>query len=310
MRFLHHHGAMLLQLRSFLAVIEEGSLHRAATRLHLSQSALSRQMQALEHELGGKLLERSSSGVRPTIGGHALVAKMGAFLASYDAALLEVRRIVRGESDQLRIGYLDSAFHEYLDPALHKLRRIHPGTKVKLLDLFPGEQITALRRGEIDLALIQQSGKLLERDFYTRKLAVVTSIVALPGGHPLASRNQVQLLELNGETLISDSGDDVPGYRRRLIQLCRMCGKFRPRLIGNTGGLAGALAMVAGEDAVAILPAFMRHRTSPGVVMIPVADTQATWDLFVVWQRGHIPEPLRTLLNALPFQHATQNHEK
>src|SRR6266404_6918302 len=75
MRSLHRLHPMILQLRSFLAVIEEGSLHRAATPLNLSQSALSR-MQALEHELGGKLLECSSTGVRPTAGGHALAAKM------------------------------------------------------------------------------------------------------------------------------------------------------------------------------------------------------------------------------------------
>src|SRR4051812_30072814 len=113
---------MILQLRSFLAVIEEGSLHRAAKRLNLSQSALSRQMQALEHELGGKLLERSSTGVQPTSGGHALAAKMGTFLAGYDSALLEVRRLLQGESAQLRIGYLASVFEEYLGPALKVLR--------------------------------------------------------------------------------------------------------------------------------------------------------------------------------------------
>ena len=52
---------MLVHLRSFITVVEEGSLHRAAERLHLSQSTLSRQMQALEAELGGQLLERTSS---------------------------------------------------------------------------------------------------------------------------------------------------------------------------------------------------------------------------------------------------------
>jgi DNA-binding transcriptional LysR family regulator len=95
---------MIPQLRSFLSVVQEGSLHRAAARLHLSQSALSRQMQALEDELGGKLLERSSTGVRATNAGHALAGKMRTFLAGYDAAMLEVRRLVRGQAEGLRIG--------------------------------------------------------------------------------------------------------------------------------------------------------------------------------------------------------------
>jgi len=83
---------MLTQIRSFLTVVEEGSLHRAAARLRISQSALSRQMQALEHELGGRLLERMTTGVSPTAGGQTLAKKMGAVLASYDLAMNHTRR--------------------------------------------------------------------------------------------------------------------------------------------------------------------------------------------------------------------------
>jgi DNA-binding transcriptional LysR family regulator len=301
---LHHHEIVILQLRAFLAVIEEGSLHRAATRLSLSHSALSRQMQALENELGGKLLERSSTGVRPTAGGYALATKMTALLASYDSTMVEVRHLVRGETEQLRIGYLASAFGEYLAPALEKLREVHPRTKLKLLDLFPGEQINALRRGEIDIALTQEIGDLLGRDFYARQLAVTKSIVALPAGHPLALRKQAKIAELKNETFVTGTEDRVPGYRRRLRQICCNCGKFRPRLIDNSEDLSSKLAMVANEDAVALLPAYMRHQAAPGVVIIPVADAKATWRLFVVWQRGKTGGALRTLLDWLPAKAA------
>jgi molybdenum-dependent DNA-binding transcriptional regulator ModE len=88
---------MLAQIRSFLTLVEEGSLHRAAARLRISQSALSRQMQALEHELGGRLLERMTTGVSPTAGGQALAKKMGAVLAAYDLAMSDTRRALRGD---------------------------------------------------------------------------------------------------------------------------------------------------------------------------------------------------------------------
>ena len=306
-RFLHHHEIVILQLRAFLAVIEEGSLHRAATRLSVSHSALSRQMQALEHELGGKLLERSSTGVQPTAGGYALAARMEKLLVTYDSAMLEVRRLVRGETERLRIGYLASAYEEYLAPALKRLCQLHPRIKVKLFDLFPGEQITALRRGEIDVALTQEIGDLLGRDFYARELAATESIVSLPAGHRLASRKQVEIAELENETFVVGTEDRVPGYRRRLAQICRNCGRFRPKVIDNSGDLSSKLAMVANEDAVALLPAYMRHQASPGVVIVPVADARATWKLFVVWQRGKTAGPLLTLLDSLltkPFMAA------
>ena len=122
---------MLEQIRSFLTVVEEGSLHRAAVRLRISPSALSRQMQALEHELGGRLLERMATGVRPTAGGQALAKRMGAALASW--------RVLRGEGDQVRIAYLLTTRH-YLNGALREVRRSQPQTDFKLVDLTPGEQ--------------------------------------------------------------------------------------------------------------------------------------------------------------------------
>jgi hypothetical protein len=69
------------KLRLFLVIIEEGSLRRAAERLHISQSAVTRQIQLLEHDLGGQILERASSGVRPTIGGQTLARKARGLLA-------------------------------------------------------------------------------------------------------------------------------------------------------------------------------------------------------------------------------------
>lgn len=267
-------------------------------------------MQALEYELGGKLLERSSTGVRPTAGGYALAAKMGTLLAGYDSAMLEVRRLVRGQPDQLRIGYLGSVYEEYLAPALKRLRQVYPRTKVKLLDLFPGEQITAVRRGEIDVALTQEIGELLGRDFYVRELAMTESLVCLPAGHPLASRKQVKITELKNETFVCGTEDRVPGYRRRLAQICRNCGSFRPKLIDNSGDLASKLAMVANEDAIALLPGYMRRQVSPGVVIVPIADSRATWKLFVVWQRGKTAGPLLTLLDALLAKTSIAAHSR
>jgi DNA-binding transcriptional LysR family regulator len=107
---------MLQQIRSFLTVVEEGNLHRATARLHISQSSLSRQIQVLELELGGRLLERTATGVRPTAGGQALAKRMGALLASYDLAMSDTRRVLRGETDQLRIAYLLTTRH-YLNGA-------------------------------------------------------------------------------------------------------------------------------------------------------------------------------------------------
>jgi len=292
---------MLEKLRLFLVVLEEGSLRRAADRLRISQSAITRQMQSLELDLGGRVLERTSAGVRPTNGGHALAERAKTLLSDYDSTMAEVRRVVRGESERLRIGYIASGVQEYLGPALVVLRRAYPRLKVEMLDQTPGEMIIALRQGKIDLALTLHGIDLLSRDFYARKLATVRSLVALPVSHRFATERQVSLSQLKGETFVRGSEDVLPGYTQRVVQLCRKYGGFRPRLgtVDRTDGLVETLTLAANEEAISIQPAFISHLNVPNVVMVPIADAGATWDLFIVWQQGKMAGPLRTLLKEL-----------
>lgn len=291
---------MLTQIRSFLIVCEEGSINRAAERLRMSQSALSRQMQGLEHEMGGALFERTSSGSHLTPAGLALQGRMGAVLEGYDQAVIEVRRIMRGERNLLRIGYLASAAKDYLDGALKQVRARHPDLALKLLDLSPGEQITAFRAGEIDLGLTDQSAELLTREFYIRELVSLPCVVALPEFHPLAKLRSVKLVQLKNEAFVKADESQVPGVNRRISAFCWKQGRFRPRYVaGSPRSLAEALQTVANENAIAVLPSFARNHAATGVVMLPLVDKEVMAKLHLVWQRGKPSNALRTLIDAL-----------
>jgi DNA-binding transcriptional LysR family regulator len=289
---------MLPQLRDFLVILEEGSLNRAAARLRVSQSTLSRQMQALEAEIGGALLERSTAGVRPTDAGYALASSLPTVLAEYESAIAEARRLARGQRDLIRVGYLGSAAQMVLNPALSALRRSHPEVKVKLQDQSPGEQIAALRKGAIDVALIGQEGTLLSSEFYTCKLATLPVIVVMPADHPLASKKQIWLKELRDECFIGTTEEDLPGRDRWITQLCRRAG-FRPKFVQVATSLSNTFTLVASEGAVALLPGYLKNFPVAGVAMLQLSDPKATWDFLVVWQRGRTAKPLRALLDAL-----------
>ena len=284
-----------------MTVVEEGSLRRAAERAHISQSAVTRQMQMLEHDLGGRILERTSTGVRPTTGGHTLARKAKLLLADYDSTMSEVRRSVRGEWDQLRIGYLASAGQQYLGEPIKLLRRVHPKVKIKMIDLTPGEVISALRRSEIDLALTYLGMDLLSRDFYTRKIDNVPSVVVLPIHHRLASEKQIPISQLKHERFLQVADTCAPGYNRRVGQFCRRFGKFRPRFapVRAFETISESLAISGNEDAISLNPIFVRHLKIPNVAIVPIADQGAIWDVFVAWQRGKSAAPLRTLLECL-----------
>ena len=289
---------MIDRIHAFFAVVEEGSVNRAAVRLRITQPALSRQMKLLEHEVGGKLLEREASGVKPTGLGHTLLKAMRPALDAYEAALADVRRQARGMRSELRVGYLISAAQSVLTPALARLRKTHPDLKLKLHDMSPKEQMDALRAGELDVALTGQEGAGAARDFYSRKLCALGVVAALAASDPLANRKSISLKELKGRDFVGIDEDQMPGRNRWMTALCRTAG-FKPRFAVVTDGITHVLSQVVSESAVALLPEYFRTFNHPGVVFVPVSDAKARWDFIVLWQRGQVPPATRALVDAL-----------
>ncbi|MEO7599566.1 MAG: LysR substrate-binding domain-containing protein [Opitutus sp.] len=286
-------------LRSFFAIAEHGSLNRAAEHLHVSQSTLTRQVHALENEVGGRVFERSASGVALTHAGHVLRDGMRPLVAKIDGVIDEARKSARGQSAKLRVGYLVSAAAQYLHPALAALRNAHPEVKVSLLDLSPGEQITALRKGEIDFALLANARSILAREFSLRRIATVKVFVALPADHTLAKQSSVRITKLRNESFIGVSERDLPGHNQWIIQLCRRA-HFRPRFVVEAESLTHGLASIVAEGAVDLLPEYATKTAVPDIAYRPLRDTAATCELLVAWQRGKLSESVRAMLAALP----------
>ena len=294
----HTLGVMMDRIRALLTVIDEGSVNRAAVRLRITQPALSRQVQALENEIGGRLLERGTSGVKPTGLGHALVKSMRPLVADYEAAMAGLRRQARGERSELRVGYLISAAQSVLTPALARLRQSHPEVKLKLHDLSPREQLDGLRAGELDVAIIGQEGALAAREFYSARLGSLSVCVAVADGDELAAKKKIALKELKGRSFIGIDEEQMPGRNPWMSALCRTAG-FKPRFSAIVDGITNVLSLVASENAVTLLPAYFQEFKHPGVSFVPVSDPRAKWDFIVLWQRGKVPASTHALVHEL-----------
>ena len=284
-------------LRSFFAISEFGSMSRAAEQLHVAQSTLTRQMQALEAEIGGPLFERGPGGVALTAAGHALLDGMRPLVAKTDIIISDVRKLARGQSASVRIGYMMAA-GEHLHPALATLRRAHPGTKVHLVNLPPAQLIAALRRGELDVVVLGNLNAAISREFFVRRIATFPVVVALPDTHALADADEIALGELRKEMFVGADPDAIPGFNNWLVQLCRPSG-FRPKIVENASGLTHTLSLVVAEDAVTLLPSLVDRFKVPGVAFRPVRESAAKWELQAVWHRGKITEPVRVLVAPL-----------
>lgn len=299
MHAVHNLPFVLDMVRSFLVVVEEESVNRAAARLRISQPALSRKIQTLEHEIGGRLFERMPSGVKLTDLGHALENSMRPVTVDFQRALQQVRQLARGQRDELRVGYLGSSASRFLNPALGRLRKEHPELKFKLIDLSPAEQIAALRDGEIDVAMLGQEGASLSREFYSKKLATLGVRVAMPADHALARKRRVSLVDLSDDVFIGVPDSIVPGRNEWIVRLCRRA-RFRPRFIREADSITETFSLIVSEGAITLLPDYFSGDAPPGVVLKPVSDSHARWDYLILWQRGRTPPTTRAFLAALP----------
>ena len=176
-----------------------------------------------------------------------------------------------------------------------------------MVDLKTGDQIVALRRNEVDLALITLGADLLARDFYTRKIDTVPSLVVLPINHPLASEQRIAFSQLKNDHFLRVPDTCAPGYNQKITEFCRRFGKFKPRFAAmrEYEHVTEALSAAANEDEISINPIFVSHLKIPNVAMVPMVDTGATWDVFVAWQRGKTSGPLLTLVDALTRAHGS-----
>jgi DNA-binding transcriptional LysR family regulator len=144
----------LRELRTFVAVVEEGRFAGAAHRLNLSQPAISHTIRGLEKQCGVVLLERTSSGVVTTTAGKLLLVEARAVLARYEQALTAISRGC-GEDKSLRLGIPYGLPPGLLSCALATLAGSYPTTTIAIRQLCTARQIEALNAGEQDLGLLR-----------------------------------------------------------------------------------------------------------------------------------------------------------
>jgi DNA-binding transcriptional LysR family regulator len=145
----------LRELIAFVAVAEEGGMSAASRRLHISQPALSQTVSSLERQLGVRLLERSSTGVRPTEAGAALLSEARAVLARHDQALRRMSEFT-AEGGVLHLGVPVELPVDVLERTLAKFSVNCPDTRVVPRHLSTAAQLSALQAGELDVGLVRE----------------------------------------------------------------------------------------------------------------------------------------------------------
>jgi DNA-binding transcriptional LysR family regulator len=250
------------QLRYFVALAETLHFGRAAKRLNLTQPPLSRQIAALEAELGTALLWRNSRNVALTPAGQAFHQHARQLLQDLETALRGTRSVAMGEQGRIAVGFTMLAAWNVLPGLLRRFTGAHPQVELGLEEVLPRDLLQALADGRVDVGL-SFAGQVPEGLCY-RRLHSEQLCVALPRGHRLAEGDRVAVAELHAEAFISFPQSTAPALYQALMECCRASG-FEPRIKLETHMQQTIVNLVAEGLGVALVPESMRKLQLPGV---------------------------------------------
>ncbi|MEV6052967.1 LysR substrate-binding domain-containing protein [Streptomyces sp. NPDC052107] len=254
----------LRKIRYFVAVAELLHFGRAAERLHIAQPVLSRQIRALEKDLGAELFVRDSHGVTLTDAGRQLLGDGQQLLAAADGARRRVLRAARGPR-RLLVGFRAGVVVTH---ALRAFAAAHPDVETNARRVEWDDQERLILDGTVDIAYVRRP--VHEDGLELRPLYRETRVAMLPEGHRLAGKQELSLADLDGERWLRYA-DPRPGD----LPIRTIEEKFE---------------CVAAGTGITLVPRSVAEQYSrPDISYVPVTDAEPD-QVLLAWAAGrHSP---------------------
>ncbi|WP_328737031.1 LysR family transcriptional regulator [Streptomyces bobili] len=289
----------LERLRTLDALARHGSVSGAAAGLHITTSAVSQQMAKLEREVGQQLLAKNGRGVRLTDAGRLLADHAARILSHVELAQSDLEAQRGQVVGELRLSAFPTAARGLFPVALAGLREEHPGLRVRSCELEPELGIAGVIRGDLDLAVVL--------DWYNKPMPVPDGLVkapilddpadvAMPAGHPLAGRDEVDLGEFAGDEWIT--WGDGEFCHEWLMFTLRSRG-VEPIVGHRAAETHTQLGLVAAGLGVCIAPLLGRHPVPEGIVIVPLRQ-RLRRHVYAAWRADADRRPsIRAAVKAL-----------
>ena len=240
----------LRYLRTFVGIAEAGTMARAGARLNVSQPAASRQILALEAELGVRLFDRIGRRLRLSSEGEDLLRQSRRLLMEAELLNERARTLKGGHTGILRVGATPMVIENTLSPFLSQYRLRHPGVEVHFVEdgglRLPGR----LEHGDVHLALIVPDDR-----FRNRLLYPVHNLAVLPSKHPLSRRRVLDVGDLADQPLLLLHRSF--GSREWFEAACNIA-HIRPRVLLESAAPHTLIALTGAGYGVAVVPSTVR----------------------------------------------------
>jgi DNA-binding transcriptional LysR family regulator len=278
----------LRDVRAFVAVAQTASFTRAATRLHLSQPALTVQIRRLEETVGVRLFDRNSRNVALTPAGRELLPVLQKSLHDMEQVLADARSLADGSSGTVRIACLPTFAASLLPDLIQDVRKMVPRAGFQVRDGVASMVNTLVRNEETDIGLT--GGETLDGAFDVLYSGVDRLVAVCPKAHPFARQPRIGLTDLASVPLVlTAQGTSV----RAVVDAAFANARATPDVACEPTYMMTAVAMVRGGLGVTILPATAREvLAEPGLVVRPIDDPGFVRPIALIKKRGRTLPPL------------------
>ncbi|GAA2693356.1 MULTISPECIES: LysR family transcriptional regulator [Nonomuraea] len=285
------------RLRTLRAVADHGTVTAAAAALHLTPSAVSQQLGALEHEVGHRLFARDGRGIRLTAVGRIMLGHADEVLAQLERAEAEVAAYTTGSAGEVSVASFATAISAVLAPAVRALRLSAPALKIRVLDAEGDRGLTMLLDDQADLAIaVEYRGAPDDQRLTRIPLYAEPFDLLLPHEHAPAST----LAELAGDDWIGPyPGNPVHDV---ITFACEREG-FTPGFAHSSDDFRAVVALVGAGAGVALVPRLaLRDLDLSGVIVQRIPGPERR--VFAAVRKGADLHPLlRPLLTTLTASH-------
>lgn len=282
-------------LRAFVVVAEEEHVGRAAARLNISASPLSRQIKRLEEDLGLTLFRRARRRIRLSEEGRDFLTEARSLLAHADAVRERARA---GRDGSLAVGCSqNAALDGTAIRAVAAFRRVAPGVSVRFASARSGPQIERLRRGDLDIAFVNTAPD--DDRLATLEMGNDPFVLALPADHPLARMEEIDPRDLDGQPWFALDRSVNRTFDAEFLAACASLG-FRPDMRFRGEDLLTGVALVDAGLGMCLMQASLVRLGLPGnVALRPLPGFPLSVRTTAVWRRDDSSSTLRRFIPVL-----------
>src|SRR5262245_1580406 len=289
----------LRDLEILMAVVEAGSMGKAAQQLHLFQPAVSKAIADLEHTLGVRLVDRTQRGIEPTPYGLALSKRGEAVFDELKSGIQDIEFLSDPTAGELRIGGSDPMVAGLIPAIIDRISRHHPRVAFRVIHGGSDPQMfQALRQRDLDIFVSRMSGQAIDDDLNVEILFNEPLLIATGQQNPWARRRRIELRQIVDEPWVLPRPETLVGSLVANMFRANGCELPRNTVLGNSMLLNHAL-LATGRYFTVYSKSFLQLSAKTlGIKVLPIRLTVLSTPAAVVTLKNRTASPIAKLFVA------------